>query len=228
MANEIQTNDPNPYASYAAKIAPQEGQFLGFKTGEWTYGQDGETLPIGTKLVANIPGLRVGWRRWWSSKLTDDMTELLTDLMATQRQAPRRDTLGEMDEGLWEIGTDGKTRDPWVMTYLLDLATDEGEIYLFSTSSKGGIGAIGKLLKAYALEYRQRPGMVPIVELGNDFYMHPVYKKTYFPVFTIVGWTDENEPSTTPQAAITPPSKGNGKGKNSAVAGPDPSDEIPF
>ena len=156
----------------------------------------------------------------------DDLTELLTDLMATQRQTARRDTLGEMDEGMWEIGKDGKTRDPWVLTYLLDLATDEGDVYLFSTSSKGGIGAIGKLLKAYALEYRQKPGMVPIVELDNDFYMHPVYKKTYFPVFAITGWTNKDKPSTTPQAAIAPPAKGNGKGKGKV--GEDPSDDIPF
>jgi hypothetical protein len=51
---------------------------------------------------------------------------------------------------------------------------------------------------------------VPIIELGRDYYTHPSYGKTYFPVFTIVGWTEEDnlvipeaQPELPPMEAMT-------------------------
>ena len=177
----------DPYSSYGAKVGVQ-GNFLTFKNGEFLYGQDAKELPIGTKLAANMPGLRIGWRRWWDDQVTDDFTELLTD----QRPIAPRNTLGDLDESLWKRDQSGRPFDPWQLTNVLELVDGEGERYIYSTGSKGGINAIGRLCKEYGKLYRQRPGQIPIIELGNDHYMHKEYGKTYVPDFKIVGWTDEN------------------------------------
>jgi len=207
----------DPYSAYAAKVVQQEGTFLTFKNGEFLHGKEGESLKLGTRLIANVAEIRVGWRRWFAAKVTDDQMVPLS----TQTPIARRDHLGDLDESLWELDDRGKPRDPWIFTNTLELATDDGEIYIYSTGSKGGLNAVGKLCKAFGLEYRQRPGMVPIVELGNDFYMHATYGKTYFPVFTLVGWTNAEDPSTAPQAAIPAPN-------SKAKAKRDLDDEIPF
>ena len=102
-----------------------------------------------------------------------------------------RNSLGDNDETLWEVRPDGSRMDPWMFTNSLTLVDNEGEVYIYSTGSKGGLNAIGQLCKIYGQEYRQRPGQVPIIELANDFYIHNTYGKTYVPVFEVVGWTDE-------------------------------------
>jgi hypothetical protein len=66
------------------------------------------------------------------------------------------------------------------------------------------------LLKVYGQEYRQRPGMVPIVELGGDSYMHSntLYGLIHTPVLTVVGWTNADAIETEgeqPVEQIAPP-----------------------
>lgn len=179
----------NPYSSYGAKVGLQ-GNFLTFKNGEFTYGQDAKTLPMKTRVAVNMLGLRTGWRRWYGGQLTDDLTELLSEQPRTQP----RNTLGDDDPALWERDNDGKARDPWSLSNVIEFIDGEGERYIYASAAKGAINAIGKLCAEYGKLYSQRPGQVPIIELSADSYMHPVYKKTFVPVFTpIVGWTSENE-----------------------------------
>jgi hypothetical protein len=180
----------DPYAAYGAKVGTT-GQYLTFKQGEFLAGQNADELKLGTKLVANMPGLRIGWRRWFAAQVTDDLTEPLISGPVTQR----RESLGDNNQDLWERDDRGEPRDPWQLTNILEFSDGDGNVYIYSTGSKGGIGAIGRLCKEYGNERRQRPGMLPIITLGRDFYTHPRFGKTYFPVFTIVGWTDENNPS---------------------------------
>jgi hypothetical protein len=187
---EVATTGGDPYAAYGAKVGTT-GQFMSFsRVGEFEAGQDKEQVPFGTRVVANMPGLRVGWRRWFGKQVTDDLTELLTD----GQPIARRDTLGDMDQALWERDEKGIPRDPWQVSNILELSDGETN-YIFSTSSKGGIGAIGRLCIAYAKERRMYPGMLPIITLNRDSYPHKTYGKTYFPVFEIVGWTDADSPS---------------------------------
>lgn len=184
----IATTGADPYAAYGAKVGTQ-GTFLTFKNGEYLAGQDAKEVPLATRVAANMAGLRIGWRRWMADQLTDDLTEPLIE----QPHVAHRNTLGDLDQSLWE--RDAKTnvaRDPWQLTNVLEFVNSEGENFIYSTGSKGGIGAIGRLCKEYGKLYRQRPGQVPIVELGRDSYMHKEFGKTYFPVFTIVDWADEN------------------------------------
>ena len=70
---------------------------------------------------------------------------------------------------------------------LVDL--ENGGLFTFSTSSKGGLGAIGELAKEHGKHIRMKPDEVPIVELDRGSYQHsnPQYGEIRFPIFKIVG-----------------------------------------
>ena len=61
----------DPFSAYGAKVSVGNHQFLTFKNGEYLYGQNANVLPLKTRLAANMPGLRVGWRRWWGSRKSE-------------------------------------------------------------------------------------------------------------------------------------------------------------
>lgn len=186
----------DPYAAYGQEAA-NGGAFLKFNRGEWLLGQDAQTDHIGKLLVANMEELSIGWIRWEGGKPVERRMNLL---LSGIRPEPR-DALGYTDQELWETDDEGKATDPWTKTNELPMADPEtGEQMTFSASSKGAIGCIGNLCKAYAKERMQHVGEVPVLELSRDSYMHPVYKKTYVPVLNIVDWI-ENGRVPTPAAA---------------------------
>jgi hypothetical protein len=71
---------------------------------------------------------------------------------------------------------------------------DSGETFVFSTSSKGGLSAFHKLIRAYGTRVAKEkvPGL-PVVELKADSYKHPRYGKIFKPYFGIVNWTDADQ-----------------------------------
>jgi hypothetical protein len=209
QGTDLATPVRDPFAAYAAKMVVQQGNYLSFKAGEYLYGQNSEELKLGTRLAANMLGLRVGWRRWRSAKVEQDLTQPLVDGIPEPDDQHRHE-LGDTDSQLWDLGANGDPMDPWQWTSILELVDATGEKYIYSTGSKGGKGAIGALCDQYNKQRRAHPDQVPIIELGRDFYTHPSYGKTYFPVFTIVGWTDEDnlvipeaQPGLPPMEAMT-------------------------
>jgi len=207
------TGGRDPFATYGAKAAARGAQFLSFKNGEWLFGINDTTLPLGTRLAANMNGLKVGWRKWFGGQVAEDRLSLLIEQLPEEP----RSSLGDLDQQMWEL-MDGRPRDPWQQTNQLELVElGSGTTYLYSTSSKGGIGAIQELCNAFGLQRRQYPpDYTPIVELGNDFYTHSTYGKTYVPTLGIVGWldasgneiSDDEEPSPAQPAQVeAPPAK---------------------
>lgn len=186
----------DPFAAYGQEAASGGANFLKFSKGEWLLGQNDDEIPLGRKLVANMNELSIGWICWADKK----PVERRMGALAQGFRPEMRDALGYDDQTLWETDADGKATDPWTFTNELPLADpDTGEQMVFSASSKGGIGGIGNLCKAYAKEHKSRGDQVPVIELQRDSYMHPVYKKLYVPVLSIVGWRD-NMPDAAPAA----------------------------
>ena len=72
---------------------------------------------------------------------------------------------------------------------------ETGEEFLFATSTRGGIGAIGAFAKAYGTVYRQKPGKLPVVELRASDYAHPnkAYGRVDVPVIELVDWVVETD-----------------------------------
>ena len=182
------TPNINYFAQYAeAASANQiEGKLLKFSKGDWTYGVDGLELPAGIRLVALMNTLTIGWQRWFGGKPTDTRF----GLVANGYQPPNRQELGDQDSSLWEADANGDARDPWAFVNRLVLIhPDDSAVFTFSTSSRGGINAIGELCKKYS---RAVPGKYPLVSLEVGSYSHSDRSigKVKFPTFNVVEYVD--------------------------------------
>lgn len=179
----------DPYAAYGEQAAGNK-TFLKFSKGEYLYGQDDKEMALGTRLVANMAGLKAGWQKWQAKKPIQEIMELI----ASGTVLPKRHELGDHDQALWEVDDENRPQDPWAFTNNLGMKNaEDGEEYTFTTSSRGGIGGIGQLCKEYGRVYRMKPGFLAVIDLQRDSYMHPVYKKVWVPVLKLVDWVKEDD-----------------------------------
>lgn len=196
---ELDSLDRNFFEQYGEQVAQRNirGQLLKFSKGDWLAGQNDEEIPVGTKLVANMDQLLVGWIKWVENKPDQQIMGRLVEGHKPQK----RDELGDSDEDLWEVDSQGKARDPWQFSnYILmkepgsEPDNDDG-LFTFTTSSRGGLNAIGELCKAFGKNMRMEPNKYPIVELGVDSYKHPnpEYGRIKVPTLKVVGWEDKEK-----------------------------------
>jgi hypothetical protein len=196
-------------AQYAKAAKGSSGNIIGkllkFNKGEWFAGQDEEEVKEGTKMVFNPDSVLVGWTRWEDNKPVEyDMGPIIEGF-----QPKPRSELGYSDQSDWEKFDDGKPRDPWQFgnRCLLKSIGKGAELYTFIVGSKGGLGAIGRLLDQYTEECMERgEDDYPVITLGKDFYMHPTYKKVWVPDFKIIGWSPGKDFAVT-EAAAAPKGK---------------------
>ena len=186
---DVSTQTQNPFTAYGEAATHRNivGELLKFSKGDWMAGQDNADVPIGTQFVANMDELLIGWIRWADNKPTDH----IMGKVAEGYQPPRRNELGDMVESEWEVGDDGRARDPWQLSnYLLLKDFQEGDLYTFTTGSKGGRDAIGDLCKEYGKVMAQHADEYPVVAIGSDSYPHPnkSFGRIKIPTFEIVGW----------------------------------------
>jgi hypothetical protein len=207
---------PDEEASNLYNAAHSRLPILRFKKGKYYKGAgDGEEVPVGTKYMAYAGDWRRGPRKWWDDQIADDRVVRVADHPA---EPPERDELGDQDEKTWEVGLDGKPKDPW--TYVNELPIENvetGERLLFSTSSFGGKIAVEKVVGTYATNLKKKLDKgLPIIALAVGEMKTKAYGKVPRPDFVIIGWeNDDGEP-----VDITPPEKKSIR--------KDMDDEIPF
>lgn len=211
MTSEIAKPETRSYfEQYGDSVTPTiiVGKLLRMtKFGEWKAGQDGEAIPIGTRMLVNIRSLKVGWQKWVDNKPAEQRMGYVADGF----QPPRRNELGDDDEAMWERMPDGNPRDPWQFTnVVIMMEVDSEELFTYSTGSKGGWSAIGELSKAYGARERQKPHEYPAIELQVRSYEHATYGEIRAPKFIIVAW--QNPPQklieiegASEQATLLPP-----------------------
>lgn len=190
----VATQDDNPFLSYGRATSQSTivGELLKFSKGEWTCGKNDTEVPEGTQMVAIMDQLLTGWIKWVDGK----PAEQEMGLVAEGYRPPRRSDLGDTDKGEWETDLQGAPKDPWQFTnYLLMKDISSGEVYTFTTSSRGGINAIGKLAEAYGKNMRAKPDQFPVVALEVDSYKHSnkAFGKIFVPVLTVSGWMAKAE-----------------------------------
>jgi hypothetical protein len=196
----------NPFEQYGSQVSSRRivGKLLKFNKGDYLAGEDEEEIEFGKKLVCNMDQLLVGWVKWVDNRPDQELMGLIVE----GHQAPKRDSLGDLDESQWELDSTGKARDPWQFSnYLLMKEVgadgkDEDKLFTFATSSRGGLNAIGDLCKTYGKEMRMRPDEYPIVELGGGSYNHPnkEFGRIKFPTLKIVGWEPKSQFGAVEQA----------------------------
>lgn len=202
----------DPYAAYGESATRGLGTLLKFAKGHWSLGKEGTAIKEGTRYYANMQGLRIGWQRWEDGRPSGEIMVL----MVSGEKPPLRSTLGDTDRDLWDLDKEGRPRDPWQLTNELPMVSaEDGEEVVFSTSSKGGINAIGELCIAYSKGRKMKPpGAVPVIEIGTSSYKHSdkTFGTIYTPVLKLADWVDggqpaEEEPAPAPAAKPTPASK---------------------
>ena len=175
--------------AYLEATAAESAQYLQFAKGEWLAGVDEEEVEAGTEMVPNIAGITCGHVKWQDKVVVDEAMTPIVEGLFTPREA-----LGDLDKDLWDVDDDGVPRDPWTRTTkvpLKDPAT--GEEFIYSTSSRGGIGAVGRLVSAIRKGQRQGNTGLPVIRLDVDDYKHKTYGKVFVPKFSVVGFKSEAE-----------------------------------
>jgi len=206
----------NPFTTYGEAQNQRAiiGQLLKFSKGDYLAGQEDEEVPVGTQFVANMDEMLAGWIRWENNKPTDHVMGKVSD----GYQPPRRNELGDTDKDQWEVDAQGQQRDPWQFSnYLLmkGAGADDG-LYTFTTSSRGGLNALGDLCKVYGKAMAQRADEYPVVALGVNAYDHPnrSFGRIKVPTFQIVGWAPKAVFAEDAEAIVKaeePPKKAKGR-----------------
>jgi hypothetical protein len=101
----------SPFGLYAAAASPRalDGKLLKFSKGDWLVGADGDVLNAGSKLIALMNTLTIGWQKWQDGRPVEARTGLVVD----GHRPPQRAELGDDDPRTWEVDANGETRDPW-------------------------------------------------------------------------------------------------------------------
>jgi len=201
MSNQelVPAGDPDAaLEAYLRENRPNNivGTLLKFSKGRFAAGEDAAPVPLGTKLVANLNMLLVGYHKWHDGYPVAQEMGLVLEGFVT----PDRKTLGDNEEdGGWEKDANGIARDPWQQTNYLVLKpegqlADEGELFTFSTSSKGGRSAVGELCNAWVKHRRMVPDELPVVELGCRSYKHRDRTLGIIdvPVFKVIAWENQS------------------------------------
>jgi hypothetical protein len=188
---EIEKPEHDYFADYANVVLSTRivGDLLVFsKFGDFLAGRDRTKLPLGTALTAIMPQLMTGWVRWEDNR----PAEQLMGLIAKGFKPAKRGELGFLDRAMWPTDNKGAARDPWQLSsYLIFADPESGQLYTYTTTSRGGINALGELAKAYSEHCRQSPGEYPIAALGMGSYRHPdpTIGEVRYPIFKVIGWT---------------------------------------
>jgi hypothetical protein len=187
------TPGPDPFEAYANAVSPRTniGTLLRFSKGDYVAGEEGKEITEGLTFTANLDELMTGWVKWSDGK----PVEQIMVRVAEGRSLPKRAELGDTDPTTWETDSSGKPRDPWQPASYLPLMDEEGRLFTFATSSRGGLGAIGNLSRLYAWHRRKHSEVYPIVALEVGSYQHQKreYGRIKFPKFKPIGWEPKVE-----------------------------------
>ena len=183
----ISNNELDPFAELGSEANQRRihGNLLRYtKHGAYKTGLDQETLALGTRMLAYMPGLEKGWIKWRDNQ----PVQYIMGYVRERFQVPERETLGDLDQALWqELG--GRKLDPWQLTFHLVMLDENGELHTFVTSSKGGKDAIAKLSTAYSEHKKMKPEEIPIIQLQGESYSHREFGETFKPIFKVDGWS---------------------------------------
>ena len=190
----------NAFEAYAKAVGGSSivGRLLKFNKGDY-YVDD--KLFNDTQLIANVDELLVGWVKWVDGRPAEQLMGRVIDAF----QPKQRTELGDDDTSTWEVDAGGKPRDPWQLTnYLILKNKDSDDLYTYAPSSKGGLGAVGKLCGEYVKMMRKNPDIFPIVQLESDSYLSKDKSvgRVKFPVLKVVGWAPKTGFSDAVDAAV--------------------------
>jgi hypothetical protein len=232
VTKETEIDNFRQFASAARAKQNFEGTILKYTKGNWTAGKDGTDMNE-AQLIALIDQLAVGWTKWIDRHPVD----YRVGFVAEGYRPPRRQDLDMQDESGWPADFSGKVRDPWQFGMHLPLVDQQGERFVFSTSSQGGRDTIANLSQEYADHRASGKNELPLVELSTDSYDHRSYGSVNVPLINILEWVKPPNGAGRDQKALpSAPMEGSPTAKNDTPSreriarrsSSDMDDEIPF
>jgi hypothetical protein len=154
-----------------------QGDILQYLDGHYVIGK---TEPADGREFA-VMGVMTLWTKWVANQAEHRITE-------PGHYHPERDELGDLDQTKWELGLDGRPKDPWQDTRHLFLVDPEtGQEATFITPSAGGRKAVGDLASQIRNVRRGNPGAIAVIRLESTTW------KTRFgikprPSLKVIGW----------------------------------------
>jgi hypothetical protein len=175
----------NPWSQLAHELEKVIGvQIVKFtKQGEYAISET-DLIPEGTRVVARVDLAQTGWVKWVDGAKVDTAMGAVADKFVP----PARTSLDDADRSSWE----DPDRDPWQFNMEMPVTRlDTDETFKFTTGSKGGMNALGKLIRVFGTRLEKGQTGLPICVLKAGSYKHHEYGKIFYPVFEIVNWTDD-------------------------------------
>lgn len=192
MLNEVTIKPSNLPATYEeeadALLEATEGheKLLKFIKGKYKVRDD--ELPLGTQFVVHANQLTHCWTKFRDKKVIERRHGKAIEKWVP----PEREELDDNDQSTWEVGLDGKPKDPWSFQHLLPFENlESGEVVIFTTSSVGGQIATEEVVNAYARRLRRmKSRALPIVKLASKNMESKRFGDVPRPYFEIEGWED--------------------------------------
>jgi hypothetical protein len=179
----------NPFSAFGEAATTQRHAFARFTKGDYVCGRDQELIPTGSEFVMLPETLMTGFIEW-SGGLPG---ERIMGRVAAGFVPPRVSDLPQRDKSQWERDDRGDPRDPYALTNEITIVSaDKSKVFTFTTSSRGGLSALGEISKAYGARMRAHPTQVPLVKLDVNTYLHlnKAFGRIKTPRFTIVDWVE--------------------------------------
>jgi hypothetical protein len=177
--------------AYADAFAPQYiiGKMLRFSKGDWFLGD--ATVAPDTAFTVNTDEFIAGWIKWLANKPVEHLMVRVID----GAKPKLRPQLGDHDPSKWEVDKDGKPKDPWQFTNYLPMLNETSGLCTFTTSSRGGVTAVAKLVRLYAQHRKRHPEVFPLIKIGVDSYQHKIRDlgRIKFPVFEPAGYVPKTD-----------------------------------
>lgn len=194
MSNALVTSTDDYYAALAAEAQSYRGggggsAFLKFNgnDGYYTYGADDTDLEVGTQAAMDPRTLKRGWICWKDGKVQEEIMMTLEEGVPPQKHA------------LPDYGPYGQD-DGWSEQKTIEFVPIEGDApsLLFQANNRSKMNALEAVMKDFARQFKNNPGMVPVIELGaNEFEAKPRdggrKVKKHAPKFVIKGWISQDE-----------------------------------
>jgi hypothetical protein len=185
-----ETDMQNPFTSHARTSSEnsRDSIFMKFSCGDYAVGRDNRILSIGMQLVANMQSYKYGFVHWSGGRPIESRMVAI----ASGESRPWRSELGHNDKDLWDI-QNGEPVDPWRETESIEFADPQTKkLFLFSTSSVGGMTALRELSGAYGDELAEHGNHWPIVSLEVNAWESDRFGPQKSPAFPIVGWIEKS------------------------------------
>jgi len=181
----IKLPDLGRIAAATADLGTTEVQYLQYRKGDWGYGMESISPAPGSLWAVDPTSLETGFLCWYGAG--GDNTKGPCGERFADINSPKviESELPPIEGAEWQ----GSARFGLVCV-TSDEPSEVGVFLQFTTSSKGGTRAVGKLFNL--IHQRWAKGLteiVPVCELATASYKHAKYGVVHTPVFQVSQWS---------------------------------------